>query len=95
MSQYLSALEASKSRLCFNEQFFAYFTSRMVTIPTKDSETSKALVPTAGVTIKNGRVYMYYNVDWFEKLTALERDAVLKHEVLHIVYQHIPVHEHT
>lgn len=92
MSQYLSALEASKSRLCFNEQFFAYFTSRMVTIPTKDTETSKALVPTAGVTIKNGRVYMYYNVDWFEKLTALERDAVLKHEVLHIVYQHIDMH---
>ncbi len=47
-------------------------------------------IPTAAVGLKNGLVEMIFNPDFLmTELNAAQRVAVLKHEVLHIVFRHI------
>ena len=43
---------------------------------------------TAGVYVKNGRVFLIVNTDWFMELKTEERSPVLQHEILHIVSKH-------
>lgn len=50
-------------------------------------------VPTMGVCIKNSELYLYYNPAFVEPLTMLELIAVLEHEVLHIIYEHMNVNK--
>ena len=32
--------------------------------------------------------HLYYNVKWFEKLTDMEREGFLAHEIMHLVLMH-------
>lgn len=53
-----------------------------------EGEKAKAL-NTCGVTIKNGRILLYWNPKFFETLTLDEARAVLEHECQHIVRSHV------
>jgi len=48
-------------------------------------------IPTAGVGINEstGHFVMYYNPDYFDKLTNEQRRGVLKHEFYHLVFEHV------
>ena len=50
-------------------------------------------IPTMGVCVKNSELYLYYNPAFVEPLTMLELIAVLEHEVLHIIYEHMNVNK--
>jgi predicted metal-dependent peptidase len=50
-------------------------------------------VPTMGVCVKNSELYLYYNPAFVEPLTMIELIAVLEHEVLHIIYEHMNVNK--
>jgi predicted metal-dependent peptidase len=71
-----------------NGVFYASLLSQMRRICVTDSEGKKN-IQTAGVTIQNGRILMYWNPDFFERLTLDEARAVLEHECMHIVMDHI------
>lgn len=58
---------------------------------TQMHRTSTNKIPTAGVTVRNGRIELYYNPDFLESLkTIKEQRAVLEHECMHLVMDHIP-----
>lgn len=78
----LSPLEKTKSQMCFNESFYAYFTQRMIPNVRTD-------IPTIRVRINRGKIHLDYNPEWFNSLDYLERVSVMKHEVLHIVFKHM------
>lgn len=65
-----------------NGTFYASLISQMHKINTDK-------VPTMGVTVKNGRIMLYHNPSFTEKLTLKETKAVLEHECLHLVMDHI------
>lgn len=50
-------------------------------------------IPTMGVCVKNSELYLYYNPKFVEPLTMLELIAVLEHEVLHIIYEHMNINK--
>lgn len=62
--------------------FYASLLTQMYRI-----ETEK--VPTLGVTIANGRIELFYNPKFLEGLTTTEARAVLEHECMHLVMEHI------
>jgi predicted metal-dependent peptidase len=70
-----------------NGVFYASLLQQMHRIPL-EGEQAKQL-NTCGVTIKNGRILLYWNPKFFETLTLDEARAVLEHEVQHIVRSHV------
>lgn len=62
--------------------FYAGLLSQFKCIPSKELDT-------LGVRVRNGQVEMFYNVDFLSKLTDKEGVAVVTHECLHIVMDHI------
>jgi len=75
-------LEDDVFRLLREEPFYAAI-SRCV------EKESMPSVGTAGVTITDDGVYkLYYNSDWFGKLTDIQRRGILKHEFLHLIFEH-------
>ena len=61
-------------------------------------KVSTSSIPTAGVTIEDGRIYLYYNPKFLEHMYNSEPDtsmklnrvcAILEHELLHLVYEHL------
>ena len=50
-------------------------------------------LPTMGVCVKNAELYLYYNPAFVESLTMVELIAVLEHEVMHIIYEHMNVNK--
>ena len=77
-------LNKHTARLLMNEPFFAALSRRI-------NKSSSMVVPTAGVKVDkdSGQFQMYYNPDFFEKLTDAERTDVLKHEFYHLVFEHV------
>ncbi len=75
-------VEAAGIRLIHKEPFFAAILMQMRKVATKS-------VDTAASTIKNGQMYMYYNPDFVDKMTADETLGVFKHEVLHLIFEHV------
>jgi predicted metal-dependent peptidase len=70
-------------QLIFKEPFYGHV---MQSLPRSFSNA----IPTAAVGIKNGLVEMLFNADFFiNELNTSERVAVLKHEILHIVFRHL------
>lgn len=66
-----------------NGVFYASLLSQMTRIATDK-------IPTLGVTIRNGRIELYWNPEFLEQLkTVKEKRAVLEHECMHIVMDHI------
>lgn len=50
-------------------------------------------IPTAAVGFHGDNVAMFYNPDFFLGLTQEQRVGVLKHEMLHLIYEHIFVNK--
>ena len=46
-------------------------------------------VPTAGVYYKNGKYHLDINKDFFHSLNELDKVLLIRHEVGHIIFQHI------
>ena len=74
-------LEKSLVYLLREEPFFSTFYRAF----RKQSSTQ---VPTAGVSVVNGNVTLYYNPLFFESLKPIERIGLLKHEAYHIIFEH-------
>jgi len=62
--------------------FYASLLSQMKRIMTEQ-------VPTAGVTVRNGRIELYWNPKFLDPLSAKAATAVLEHECMHLVMEHI------
>jgi len=62
--------------------FYASLISQMHRI-----QTDK--MPTCGVTIQNGRIQLYWNPKCFEKCNLKEARALLEHECMHLVMDHM------
>ena len=60
-------------------------------IQLKKIETTK--IPTAGVSIKDGEVLLYYNPNFFNRIIEKEgkqkTKGIIEHELLHLVYDHV------
>ena len=50
-------------------------------------------IETMGVCIKNAELYLYYNPAFTEQMTMIELIAVLEHEVMHIIFEHMNVNK--
>jgi len=70
--------------LLHDEPFFAAL-SRSV-----DKRASNA-IPTAGVCVDEdtGHFILYYNPEYFQKLSQTKRKGVLKHEFYHLIFEHV------
>lgn len=73
-------------QLLLQEPFWGHISRRISKI-----ETDK--IPTAGVTVKDGDLRMYYNPDFCQKLVDEEGEkkivGLLKHELCHLFYEHV------
>lgn len=80
----MNALEKAKVNILREDKiFYASLLMQMYI-----QEVNSKQVPTLGVTINNGRLFLYWNPDFFNKLSSDEQKAVLEHECLHLVYFH-------
>lgn len=70
-----------------NGVFYASLIQQMSRIVLKGEQAKQ--LNTCGVTIKNGRILLYWNPKFFETLTLDEARAVLEHECQHLVRSHI------
>ena len=72
------------ARLLMNEPFFAALSRRI------DKSENRG-IPTAAVFVdpKSAQFRMWYNPDFFARLTDSERTAVLKHEFYHLIFEHV------
>ena len=72
------------ARLLMNEPFFAALSRRI------DKSENRG-IPTAAVFVdpKTAQFRMWYNPDFFARLTDTERAAVLKHEFYHLIFEHV------
>lgn len=78
----MNTIQDAIIRLLKKEEFFANCILEM-----KKVKSTK--VPTMGVTFSGSHFVLYYNQDFIEEIKVKERIAVLKHEVHHIVNQHL------
>ena len=72
------------ARLLMNEPFFAALSRRI------DKSENRG-IPTAAVFVdpKSAQFHMWYNPEFFVRLTDTERTAVLKHEFYHLIFEHV------
>jgi predicted metal-dependent peptidase len=72
------------ARLLMNEPFFAALSRRI------DKSENRG-IPTAAVFVdpKTAQFRMWYNPEFFARLTDTERAAVLKHEFYHLIFEHV------
>lgn len=72
------------ARLLMNEPFFAALSRRI------DKSENRG-IPTAAVFVdpKSAQFHMWYNPEFFARLTDKERAAVLKHEFYHLIFEHV------
>ena len=79
-------------KLLMKEPFFAHLLSGVV-------RTTSTKIQTAAVGIKNNKITLFINVDFFLKdlKTISNRVAVIKHETLHLMFKHLfrmDIHKH-
>ena len=51
-------------------------------------------IPTAGVTIKDDSLYLYWNPDFLDSLSTKQCFGLLKHECYHLIFKHIIKRKH-
>jgi predicted metal-dependent peptidase len=76
-------------KLLFNEPFYAHFLGQVSRIVSKD------VTETAAVGLRQNAIYLFINPDFFltQLKTLDERVAIIKHEVLHLVFKHLYRHK--
>ena len=77
-------LNVHMARLLLQEPFFAALSRTINKIP-------DGSIPTAGVCVNEdtAQFEMLYNPEFFEGLTDVERAGVIKHELYHIIFEHV------
>lgn len=71
------------STLLIEEPFFGHIITALGRIETN-------AIPTLGVTLVRGRVFLLYNPEFFNSLKKFEHKVgVIKHEILHVVLKHL------
>lgn len=82
-------LSRSIIKLMIKEPFYAHFLGQVSRV------ISKEVTKTAAVGLRNNAICLYVNPDFFlnELKSTEERTAVLKHEVLHLVFKHLFRHQ--
>jgi len=65
--------------------FFSEFTLRFYYV---ECETGEMEIPTMGVGINRGRLYLYYHKDFLEKISMPILEFVMIHEIMHIISLH-------
>ena len=88
----MDLLQKSIVRLTLDGKiFYSTLLCKMEKIPSK-------IIPTAGVTIENGQIKLFYNPSFLQKqydeeenpkMKLLRICAILEHELLHLVYEHV------
>lgn len=79
----MKPVELAISHLLSTNPFYAhFFLNCEVQYDTKN-------VPTAGVMITDRNILMIFNSEFLTKLTPKEIGAIIEHEVLHILFEHI------
>ncbi len=69
--------------LCSSEDiFFAHVISQLKRHPS-------STIPTAGVYVVDGYMHLDYNLEWFAKLKLKEQIGVMRHEIMHLILEHI------
>jgi predicted metal-dependent peptidase len=76
----VTVIERAKTALVLDHPFFATLLLRRPLIESKS-------VPTCGV---DARGQVYYNPEWVEQFKVEQLVFILAHEVMHMVYQHVP-----
>jgi predicted metal-dependent peptidase len=69
-------------RLCQGEPVYRGVFDLVNRVKTKE-------IPTMGVNIRSGNAYLYFNPDFLSTLTTDEATDVLRHEALHLVFEHV------
>ena len=67
--------------LMWKEPFYARIIRSLNKIESSD-------IPTAGVIAKDGEFNLYWNKEFFSSLTKKEVGGIIKHECLHLLYEH-------
>jgi predicted metal-dependent peptidase len=77
-------LNIHTARLLQSEPFFASLSRRV-------NKIKSDMVPTAGVRVNpdSERFELFYNPNFFESLTDVQRTDVLKHEFYHLIFEHV------
>lgn len=69
------------SLLLLDEPFFGHIFLYINCVQTDD-------IPTAGVSVNNGDIFLFWNKDFMSSLTTPQVRGLLKHEAFHLVFQH-------
>lgn len=77
-------LEKAVNLLLKNNPFYAHFFMQCQIRYTKD-------IPTAGASLGRSGPILYFNMDWMASLSIESQCAVIEHEILHILFEHILV----
>jgi len=77
-------LNMHTARLLMSEPFFAALSRRI------DKKKTRS-IPTAGVRVNptTAQFELFYNPDFMESLTDVQKLGVLKHEFYHIIFEHV------
>jgi predicted metal-dependent peptidase len=73
--------EKTLSKFSIDEPFYGNISANINKFKTEELET-------AGVSVQNGKMILYYNEEFFNNLTWQERQGLLIHEFLHIIFNH-------
>lgn len=73
------------SHLIHQKRFYAAIANGMQKIATTDPNC-----PRMAVGIQHGRVVLYYNTDYLKKTFFANAEVSLNHEMIHVVFDHIP-----
>jgi len=69
-------------KFLLDEPFFSSIVSHIRKIRTED-------LPTAGVTVKDGAICLYWNPEFVAKLNKVKFFGLMKHECYHLIFKHV------
>lgn len=69
-------------KFLLDEPFFSSIVSHIRKVKTTD-------IPTAGVTVSDGSICLYWNPDFVAKQTKVKFFGLMKHECYHLIFKHV------
>lgn len=73
--------EQALTKFILDEPFYSYLSCRIEKVKTEK-------VPTAGVNVVDGKMFLYYNEEYFKSLSWKHRHGLLMHEFMHLALSH-------